>query len=73
MRAAGAVHGQEMSPDLMQGLIRSAGRHPRERTTLYAMSTRNMCGTAVIADNDPESRRILGPGVRREDDSAAVF
>jgi FO synthase len=34
-RAAGAVHGQEMPPESMEGLIRSLGREPRQRTTLY--------------------------------------
>ncbi len=35
-RAAGAVHGQEMPPESMEELIRSLGREPRQRTTLYA-------------------------------------
>jgi FO synthase len=35
-RAAGAVHGQEMPPEDMERLIRSLGREPRQRTTLYA-------------------------------------
>ena len=34
-RAAGAVHGQELGADDLQRLIRSAGRTPRRRTTLY--------------------------------------
>jgi FO synthase len=34
-RAAGAVHGQEMPPESMEALIRSLGREPRQRTTLY--------------------------------------
>jgi FO synthase len=34
-RAAGASHGQEMTPDRMQQLIRGINRRPRERTTLY--------------------------------------
>jgi FO synthase len=38
-RAAGASHGQEMAPGMMEELIRSAGRRPRERTTLYAPVT----------------------------------
>ena len=40
-RAAGASHGPEMAPAKMEQLIRSSGRSPRERTTLYASSTRN--------------------------------
>jgi FO synthase len=35
-RAAGAEHGQEFSPEQMEHLIKSVGRIPRQRTTLYA-------------------------------------
>jgi FO synthase len=34
-RSAGATHGQEMAPDLMDEIIRGAGRVPVQRTTLY--------------------------------------
>ena len=34
-RAAGAAHGQEMSPESMDTLIESLGRVPKQRTTLY--------------------------------------
>jgi FO synthase len=34
-RAAGTEHGQEMPPMAMEALIRSIGRTPRQRTTLY--------------------------------------
>ena len=34
-RAAGTLHGQETSPERMEDLIRSIGRIPRQRTTLY--------------------------------------
>jgi len=34
-RAAGASHGQEMVPDSMSRLIKSIGRSPRQRNTLY--------------------------------------
>jgi FO synthase len=34
-RSAGAQHGQELAPEGMEELIRSAGRIPRQRTTLY--------------------------------------
>ncbi|WP_254621066.1 5-amino-6-(D-ribitylamino)uracil--L-tyrosine 4-hydroxyphenyl transferase CofH [Sphingomonas sp. CL5.1] len=34
-RAAGAAHGQELPPQEMEALIRSIGRTPRQRTTLY--------------------------------------
>ena len=35
-RSAGAVHGQEMTPAAMEGIIRSIGRMPRQRNTLYS-------------------------------------
>ncbi len=35
-RAAGASHGQELPPAQMDRLIRSLGRTPQQRTTLYA-------------------------------------
>ena len=34
-RAAGSEWGQEMPPEQMEELIRSAGRVPRQRTTPY--------------------------------------
>jgi FO synthase len=34
-RAAGAEHGQEFPPEAMEDLIRSLGRTPEQRTTLY--------------------------------------
>jgi len=34
-RSAGAAHGQELPPEQMEALVRSAGRVPRQRTTLY--------------------------------------
>lgn len=34
-RAAGADHGQEMSPAKLESLIREVGRTPQQRTTLY--------------------------------------
>jgi FO synthase len=50
-RAAGASHGQEMAPAMMEDLIRSAGRRPRQRTTLYAPSTRRAATGSSIANS----------------------
>jgi FO synthase len=36
-RSAGAEYGQEMPPEHMEELIRSTGRTPRQRTTLYGV------------------------------------
>ncbi len=35
-RAAGAAHGQECPPEVMEAAIHAAERHPAQRTTLYA-------------------------------------
>ena len=48
-RAAGASHGQEMTPSRMQDLILSIGRRPRERTTLYGDSERTVNASAGSA------------------------
>jgi FO synthase len=34
-RAAGAAHGQELPPEMMDEIIRSIGRTPKQRTTAY--------------------------------------
>jgi FO synthase len=47
-RSAGAEHGQEFPPESMEELIRSAGRVPRQRTTLY--------------DDAPEEQRLASFG-----------
>ena len=53
-RAAGASHGPAMAPTMMEDLIRSLGRRPRERTTLYTPSTRgaaaNLPGSLPVAE-----------------------
>jgi FO synthase len=36
-RAAGTQHGQEFAPQQMEALIRSLGRDPQQRTTLYGV------------------------------------
>jgi FO synthase len=35
-RAAGAAHGQECPPEIMEAAITAAERQPAQRTTLYA-------------------------------------
>ena len=48
-RAAGAEHGQEMAPAAMEGLIRAAGRVPRQRTTDYRDAPADRVRTAFAA------------------------
>jgi FO synthase len=57
-RAAGAGHGQEMTPQRMETIIRAAGRTPRQRNTLYS-------------DAPPERRkRSFAAGSLRRDEAA---
>jgi FO synthase len=53
-RSAGASFGQEMPPEAMEELIRSAGRVPRQRTTLYGPApeerVRASFGAAPLAE-----------------------
>jgi FO synthase len=65
-RAAGAVHGQEMPPEAMEELIRSLGRTPWQRTTLYrnAPAERTTCsfGAAPLSPpTDTPARRYERP------------
>jgi FO synthase len=75
-RAAGAEHGQELSPEQMDELIRSAGRAARQRTTLYASVTDERRAASLAAPalaeplNPPASeaglerpRRLVRPGL----------
>ncbi|MDQ6607208.1 MAG: bifunctional FO biosynthesis protein CofGH [Actinomycetota bacterium] len=75
-RAAGASHGQEMAPELMEAAITAIGRTPRQRTTLYRTAdperTAASYGAAALVDpvNPPVSTarlkrplRLIRPGV----------
>ena len=45
-RSAGAVHGQEMTPEAMERIIRSLGRVPRQRNTVYgSVSEERYCAS----------------------------
>jgi FO synthase len=48
-RAAGTVHGQELAPVSMNGIIKSLGRVPRQRTTLYGPAPDERRATALAA------------------------
>jgi FO synthase len=77
-RAAGAGHGQELAPERMEELIRSVGRVPRQRTTLYGEvpqeRRRASFGAPPVAEpsNPPVSEaglrpppRLVRPGLAR--------
>ena len=62
-RAAGAAHGQEMPPTAMEQLIRSVGRKPRPRTTLYTAAPPERIAAAF--DAPPLSPPVDTPLPRR--------
>ncbi len=49
-RSAGAEFGQELPPERMEELIRSAGRSPRQRTTLYGNAPDDRVAASFGAD-----------------------
>ncbi|MFI5023642.1 MAG: 5-amino-6-(D-ribitylamino)uracil--L-tyrosine 4-hydroxyphenyl transferase CofH [Alphaproteobacteria bacterium] len=66
-RAAGAVHGQEMSPAALEAMIGAAGREPVQRTTLYAAAPAERRRASFAAEplaeviNTPARRYERGP------------
>jgi FO synthase len=71
-RAAGAVHGQEMPPESMEALIRSLGREPRQRTTLYANAPAERKAASFGAAPLTEPVNTLARRYEREPQSAAA-
>src|SRR5207247_1180909 len=66
-RAAGARHGQEMPPELMEDAIRAAGRVPRQRTTLYGAPPAGRTAASFGAPplTDPVNPPVDTSGLRR--------
>ena len=66
-RAAGSEWGQEMPPEAMEALIRSAGRVPRQRTTTYGTpgeeQVRRSFGAAPLVE--PVNPPVRDAGLRR--------
>ena len=62
-RAAGAAHGQEMPPAAMERLIRSIGREPWQRATLYTPAPTERVAASFVAP--PLSPPIETPLARR--------
>ncbi|MBM3573299.1 MAG: 7,8-didemethyl-8-hydroxy-5-deazariboflavin synthase subunit CofH, partial [Alphaproteobacteria bacterium] len=77
-RAAGAVHGQEMPPESLDALIRSLGREPRQRTSLYgvppAARVAASYGAASLGEpiNTPARRFERSEEPRRQDQAPAL-
>ncbi|HEV2301730.1 MAG TPA: 5-amino-6-(D-ribitylamino)uracil--L-tyrosine 4-hydroxyphenyl transferase CofH [Stellaceae bacterium] len=69
-RAAGAVNGEEMPPEAMEGLIRSLRRTPRQRTTLYGDAPASRI--AASFDAPPLSDPVNTPARRYERQGAAA-
>jgi FO synthase len=65
-RAAGASHGQELSPAAMDALIASSGRNPRQRSTAYGTPApgqvaRSYCAAPLSeAANELTTRKWAG-------------
>jgi len=61
-RSAGASHGQEMTPQRMEAIIRASGRIPRQRTTLYrdAEPTLRQRSFEAAAGPAGESAQVAG-------------
>jgi FO synthase len=70
-RAAGAVHGQEMPPEAMEALIRSLGREPWQRTTLYKPARPERVAASFEAP--PLSPPINTPAQKNADDRATTI
>ena len=64
-RAAGAQHGQELPPDAMEALIRSLGRAPRQRTTLYRPGRRGPPRRLVRRRRSSRRSSLTPPRKRR--------
>ena len=70
-RAAGATHGEEFAPREMEELIRSIGRVPHQRTTLYRDVDRDRC--AASFDAAPIQQVVMtAPSERRRREVADV-
>jgi FO synthase len=50
-RAAGTQHGQEFPPDAMEALIRSIGREPQQRDTLYRPVPEERRAASFVAED----------------------
>jgi FO synthase len=75
-RAAGAAHGQECPPEVMESAIEAAGRRPSQRTTLYAAAPAGQVAASFgAAELEPtpvppyddggleRPRRLIRPGL----------
>ena len=69
-RAAGTRHGEEFPPERMEDLIRSIGRTPRQRTTLYGTPDAGRTAASFAA---PELEPVVQtPAARYARDSEAA-
>ena len=66
-RAAGSQHGQEAPPERLDGLIRSLGRLPAQRTTLYGRPTSDRIAASFGAPplSEPVNPSFRDAGLKR--------
>jgi FO synthase len=60
-RSAGASHGQEMTPPMMEAAIRAIDRVPRQRTTLYGDPPAERYRQSFVAKRDTTQDRLPLP------------
>ena len=70
-RAAGAVHGEELPPAEMEALIRTIGRVPAQRTTLYEDASEEHRAASFAAA--PLAQPVLTPAHRYERKAPATM
>jgi len=65
-RAAGSEHGQEMTPEQLEALIRDNDRVPRQRTTLYtdAPEERRRASFGALPCVDPINPPVKDAGLK---------
>jgi FO synthase len=59
-RSAGASNGQEMTPTQMEHTIRSLGRIPRQRTTVYDTAPEERYRASFAATRHPKRSPLAG-------------
>ena len=60
-RSAGASHGQEMTPPVMEAIVREIDRVPRQRTTLYGKAPAERYRQSFVTKRDTTQDRLPLP------------
>jgi FO synthase len=71
-RSAGASNGQEMTPTQMEHTIRSLGRVPRQRTTVYDTAPEDRYRASFAATRRSRRPAVAGDGLPMYDEVAGI-